>query len=94
MAKQAVGPIVRHVEKAVLGVCAAGFLYVVAMYGVVSPNKVGPEDNKLGPAEVDRRVAAEAEAVCERLRQFNPPAEPYQDPTSALQEVVDPLKLA
>ena len=40
MAKQTVGPIVRHLEKAVLAVAAGAFLYVVATHGVVSPNKV------------------------------------------------------
>jgi len=74
MAKQAVGPVIRYLDKAVLAACALVFLYFVAMYGVMSPNKVGAEGQDMfGPGEIDPQIRAEAERLRERLLTAEPP---------------------
>lgn len=94
MAKQAVGPIGRHIEKAVLALCGGAFLYVIAMYGVVSPNKVGPEGNKVGPEEVDRDVKIAAESLREALQNTDAETEPIPPFIQNLNDAKDPLALA
>ena len=62
MAKQTVGPLVRHVEKAVLAICAGGFFYVVAMFGALSPNKV----------EVNGEPVASNDEIVRRISSMDP----------------------
>ena len=93
MAKQAVGPVVRHLEKGVLLLAAGAFLYFVAMFGVVSPNTVdlnGP----IGPADIDRKVKEKAEAVRNKLINAKPIEEPITDPMATLQSLANPLAFA
>ncbi len=94
MAKQTVGPLVRHLEKAVLVITVAILLYFVATYGVMSPNKVGPEENKLGPAELNKEVQVAADNLRNRLLSANPTPSPIPDPMPKLQTASSPLELA
>lgn len=99
MAKQAVGPIIRYLDKAVLLVCGGAFLYVVAMYGVVSPIKAGPEGGEqFGPGDIDPQIKVEAERLREKLRDAEPPQpnpdeeKPFERPN--LSHMDDVLALA
>ncbi len=95
MAKQAVGPVVRHLEKGVLAAAAAIFLFVVATYGVVSPNKVALEsDEPVGPTGVDSKLRDAAERLVQRLQTAKPKEQEVQDPLPDIQLAGDPLELA
>lgn len=72
MAKQAVGPVIRYLDKAVLAVAAAVFLYAVAMFVVLSPNKAGEPGEEMGPAELDQKVKTSADALRDRLLNYKP----------------------
>lgn len=101
MAKQAVGPVIRYLDKVVLVVAGGVFLYTVAMFGVMSPNKVGEPGEELGPSEVDQKVKVAAESLRNRLISFEPKPEQDQEnnePPPSLdrmaQAASDPLGLA
>ncbi len=94
MAKQSVGPIVRHIDKAILGITGAVLLWAIAQYGVVSPNKVESDGEMLGPAQVDNATREKADALRDRLRRAEAPVEPYEDPMNRVSELVDPLAAA
>ncbi|GJM24408.1 MAG: hypothetical protein DHS20C16_08230 [Phycisphaerae bacterium] len=94
MAKQSVGPIVRHIDKAILGVTGALLLLAIAQYGVVSPNKIESDGEWLGPAQVDNATREKADALRDRLRRAETPAEPFEDPMNRVSELVDPLAAA
>ena len=94
MAKQTVGPIVRHLEKAVLAASAGVFLYIVATHGVVSPSKLGPEGQKMGPAELDNQARVQADNLRDKLLRATPSPSPVPDPMPRLVKASDPLDLA
>ncbi len=94
MAKQSVGPIVRHIDKAILGITGAVLLLAIAQYGVVSPNKIESDGEWLGPAQVDNATRERADALRDRLRNADVEPEPFEDPMNAVTELVDPLAAA
>ena len=95
MAKQTVGPIVRHVEKAVLGICAGVFLYIVAMYGVVSPNKVELTPGQpVGPEGLGQEIKSSADNLVQRLQTSVPKQEEVEGPLPRLEDAANPLDLA
>ena len=94
MAKQTVGPVVRHLEKGVLAITVAVLLFFVATYGVMSPNKVGPEGSELGPAELNEQVKEAADNLRNRLVSAKPTPSPIPDPMPKLQTASSPLELA
>ncbi len=94
MAKQTVGPLVRHLEKGLLAIAGGVFLYAVAMFGVLSPNKVGPDGEQLEPSELNRQVKLEAERLRERLLDNKPSPEPIPTPLPRLRLGADPLAMA
>lgn len=99
MAKQAVGPVVRYLDKAVLAAAAGGFIYVFVMFGVVSPNKIETASgDAIGPGDVDREIRDAAERLRERLISHKPPteggsAEPV-NPLPELMQASRPLEFA
>ncbi|MCA9249641.1 MAG: hypothetical protein R3E58_02370 [Phycisphaerae bacterium] len=94
MAKQSVGPIVRHIDKAILGITGAVLLLAIAQYGVVSPNKVESDGEWLGPAQVDNATREMADSLRERLKSADVEPEPFEDPMNKVNELVEPLAAA
>lgn len=95
MAKQAVGPVIRYLDKAVLAVCGIVFLYFVAMYGVMSPNKAGePGAEQYGPGEIDLIIKDDAERLRDRLLNAEAPPTPTPSPMPDLQVMDNVLALA
>jgi hypothetical protein len=97
MAKQAVGPLVRYLDKGVLALCAGAFLFVVAVYGVVSPNKAGNPGEEVGPGDVGQEIKVAAESLRESVQRAKPKPPGSDEPP--LPEVNpdaldDPLALA
>lgn len=72
MAKQAVGPVIRYLDKVVLAAAAAVFLYAVAMFVVLSPNKAGEPGEEMGPAELDQKIKTSADALRDKLLNYTP----------------------
>ncbi|MFH0982155.1 MAG: hypothetical protein V2A79_11510 [Planctomycetota bacterium] len=68
MAKEAVSPIERHLEKGVLALTVLLFVGVVVKYVVSSPNTLLIDREAVGPKEVYDQVADEAKALRERVR--------------------------
>lgn len=77
MAKQLVGPVERHLEKAVVGLAGAFLVGVVVLYLVGSPNQVQLDGSTeaVSPRNIDARVADKANAVRERIRTAQPKVE-------------------
>ncbi len=94
MAKQSVGPFVRHIDKAILGVTGAVLLWAIAQYGVVSPNKIESDGEWLGPAQVDNATRETADSLRNRLRNAEVTVEPYEDPMDRVNKLTDPLAAA
>lgn len=67
MAKQAVSPLERHVEKAVLGVCGLLLLAAIALFLVSSPNKKELGEESATPATVYNVVANQAERLSQNI---------------------------
>ena len=68
MAKEAVSPIERHVEKGVLALIVLLFVGVVVKHLVSSPNIMLVGRDEVGPTEIYGKVADEARALRERIR--------------------------
>ncbi|NOX60218.1 MAG: hypothetical protein GXP29_15345 [Planctomycetes bacterium] len=95
MAKQSVGPLVRHLDKAILALAGAGLLYVVAQFGVVSPNKIESSTGEmLGPTQVDDTTRQKADALRDRLKSKKVEATPYENPIPGLNELLNPIVAA
>ena len=101
MAKQAVGPVIRLVDKIVLVAAGGVFLYAVAMFGVMSPNKIGEPGEQMGPAEVDQKVKVAADSLRERLLNATPKQNTEGNATEKIPSLdqltlaaADPLALA
>jgi hypothetical protein len=92
MAKQTVGPLVLHLEKGVLGLAALLLLGAVALYGVMSPNKIG--DEALGPGDVDKEIRTAADNLKEKLVNSEPQVTPPPNPKPMLLEGEVPRVLA
>lgn len=77
MAKQLVGPVERHLEKAVVGLAGVLLVGVVVVYLVGSPNQVQLDgaSEAVSPRNIDARVADKANAVRERIRTAQPNVE-------------------
>ena len=91
MAKQAVSPIERHVEKGVLGVTALVLLSAVAMFLVRSPNTLEMDGQEVGPGEIDDRVRAKAQTVRASINRFKPEVEMPENPLGELRAGEDLL---
>lgn len=92
MAKQVVGPVERHVDKAVLGVAALALVYAVARYVVTSPNQVELQGQSVSPDTIDLVVAEKAEAVVDRLRGAQPEDTEYEPKLEELESSIASLR--
>ncbi len=87
MAKQAVSPVERHVEKAVLGVCGLLLLAAIALFLVSSPNKKELGAESATPASVYNVVANEAERLARRIADESPkPVDEKENPVPILRK--------
>jgi hypothetical protein len=68
MAKQLVGPVERHVDKAVLGVAGLVLIGVVVKFFVSTPNQIELGRDVVTPGVIDEVVQAKAREVQERIR--------------------------
>lgn len=75
MAKEAVSPIERHIEKGVLVLTVLLFVGVVVKYLVSSPNTVMVGADEVGPKQIYDKVADEGRALRERIRRYSIPVE-------------------
>ncbi len=96
MAKQPVGPVVRHLEKAILAVCGGALLYFVAMFGVMSPNQAGGPGEEVGPAEIGGQIRNEAERLRDNLLRASAPTMDETEKVTIpnLAALTDPVALA
>ncbi|MFQ5589782.1 MAG: hypothetical protein ACE5HE_01335 [Phycisphaerae bacterium] len=68
MAKQLVGPVERHLEKAVVGMAGLVLMGVVARYAVTSPNFLELAGERVTPATIDAKVAVKAADIRRRIQ--------------------------
>lgn len=60
MSREPFSIVERHVEKAVLGICAAFVVLVFGMYFVGQPNRIEYREERFGPRTLARRVLSDA----------------------------------
>lgn len=94
MAKQPVNIVERHVEKAILGICAAVLLAAIAFFLVSTPNKIELGTDLVGPGEIDQRIRDAGRQLNERLRKAEVEDVEVTDYTPQLEEASSPLALA
>lgn len=68
MAKQLVGPVERHLDKAVLGVACLVLVGVVIQYGVSSPNRIDLGGEMVSPSNIDQVILRKSDEVREQIR--------------------------
>jgi hypothetical protein len=95
MAKQAVGSIERHLEKGVLGLGGLVLIGVIAMYLVMSPNKVQLATESVGPDEIYPQVAQQAEHARTTILNAEPPDVTLRNPVPRIRKTISsPLAAA
>ena len=72
MAKQLVGPVERHVEKAIVAIAGVVLIAVIAKYLVTSPNQLELGGEMGDPSTIDRKVADKAAEVRARIQDHRP----------------------
>lgn len=99
MAKQTVGPLILHLEKAVLGIAVLVLLGAIVLYGAMSPNRLPDAD--VGPGEVDKAAQDAAENLRGRLQTSKPelggdegPAMLAEPPMQTIRRAENPLAIA
>ncbi len=89
MAKQLVGPLERHLEKAVVAVAGLVLVGAVGMYLITSPNQVTINGALVPPSKIDNELVAAARAVRDRVvgvsSDVQPPPPLYDDFVSLLE---------
>ena len=78
MAKEAVSPIERHLEKGVLALAVLLFAGAVVRYLVSSPNTTAVDGRQVGPAEIYQIVADEGRALREHINNYREDVEPVR----------------
>ncbi len=94
MAKQPISIVERHLEKGVLGLCAVVFLGAVVMFGVLTPNEIEIDSNRVGPDSVDRHLLDAAHRMRDRLRQASPQPVELEDPGPQFEAASRPIEYA
>lgn len=82
MAKQLVGPVERHVDKAVLGIAGLALIAVAAQFLVTSPNKLDLRNETVTPKTIDPKVQEFAQSVRQTVRSARPPEHEVEDLSS------------
>ncbi|MHC5110004.1 MAG: hypothetical protein ACYTHJ_09010 [Planctomycetota bacterium] len=78
MAKQLVGPIERHIEKAVLGIVGLGLMGAIALYLATSPNKIDIDGEMVGPGQIAEKIYQKAEDVRGRISRTRPEEDTFE----------------
>ncbi|NOT01615.1 MAG: hypothetical protein HOP29_13415 [Phycisphaerales bacterium] len=94
MAKQTVNIVERHVDKAVLGVCAAAFLATVALYLVSTPNRIELGSDTVGPDGIDQQVLDAAHKLRDAMTRAKAEEFTLEKPLPKLVEASSPLAYA
>lgn len=68
MAKQLVGPVERHLDKAILGLACLALVGAVIQYGVSSPNRIDLGGEMVSPSNIDQVILRKSDTVRERIR--------------------------
>jgi len=92
MAKQLVGPVERHVEKAAVGIAAILLIFVIARYLVTSPNQIDVDGQSATPGEIDLQVERKANEVSQRIRSAHPAEAAFEPLYDRLLPLLDPFE--
>ena len=92
MAKQVVGPLERHVEKAILALTGIGLIAVIAMYLVTSPNQIDLDGELVTPNTLDDKLARKATDVRLRIGRTPVDDEELEPFAPRFVEALDPFK--
>ncbi|MFQ5413206.1 MAG: hypothetical protein ACE5E6_01985 [Phycisphaerae bacterium] len=79
MAKQLVGPVEQHIDKAVLAVAVLVLIGAVVKYLVTSPNHVELRGEAVSPSEIDDIVAARAADTLMQIQRARPTIDDEED---------------
>jgi hypothetical protein len=95
MAKQLVGPIERHVDKAVLGLAGLVLIGVIAKYLVSTPNQIEMRGVMAKPDNIDEIVSSKADEVRDRIRGAPlPEQEPFEPRSGEFASALDAFRAA
>ncbi|UCF33233.1 MAG: hypothetical protein JSV78_12960 [Phycisphaerales bacterium] len=95
MAKQLVGPVERHVDKAVLGVAGLVLIGVVVKFFVSTPNQIELGREVVTPSNIDEVVQAKAKEIQERIRDAEPlEQQDYERRYPEFENVLDTFEFA
>ncbi|MBU0717267.1 MAG: hypothetical protein KJ749_03385 [Planctomycetes bacterium] len=91
MAKQVVGPIEQHVEKAVLALAGIGLIAVIAMYLVTSPNQIELDGQPVTAPSIDQKLLAKTNDMRQRIRSGSADEEKYEPQAGKFVEGQNPF---
>jgi len=94
MAKQAVSPLERHIDKGILAVAVVVLIAAIAEFLVRSPSRVEVAGELVGPSQIDQRVADQARLVRNRIRNAKPPQVEVDPMLPDFEEAMDTLAYA
>jgi hypothetical protein len=94
MAKQLVGPVERHLEKAVLGIAGILLLGAIAGYLVTSPNQLEIGGETVSPKTIDAKVVKKATDVRRRIETARPTEPEFEPLYDVFEQELDPFKRA
>ena len=94
MAKQLVGPVERHLEKAVLGVAGILLLGAIGGYLVTSPNQLEVGGETVSPKTIDAKVVRKATDVRRRIETARPTEPEFEPLYDVFEQELDPFKRA
>ena len=91
MAKQVVGPLERHVEKAVLALTGIGLIGVIAMYLVTSPNQIDLDGEMVTPHTLEGKLARKAADAQQQIGRGRVDEQEFEPLAAQFVEALDPF---
>jgi len=91
MAKQLVGPVERHMEKAVMGVAGLALVGVIAKFLVMSPVYIQIGGETVGPAAIGKKIEEKAAQTRDGVERFRPTRELPEPLYPAFTAQLDPF---
>ncbi len=92
MAKQMVGPLERHLEKAILAVAGILLIGSVAMYLVTSPNEIELGGEAVTPGTIDAKLVKRALSVREAIRRAQADSTDVESLAPSFESKLDPFR--
>ncbi|MCH7592259.1 MAG: hypothetical protein IH989_05725 [Planctomycetes bacterium] len=92
MAKQMVGPLERHLEKAILAVAGILLIGSAAMYLVTSPNEIELGGETVTPSTIDAKLASRALSVREAIRRARSDSTDVESLAPGFESTLDPFQ--